>query len=114
MTEPAASAQPNDQPIGTRRVLHPSRGRWISVAVIAALFILIGVFLIATRGSWIGWLSVIFFGFVFAIALAQMAGRGTQLILHADTSNLRTSAATRPNGGTKCATSPSPAKATTP
>jgi hypothetical protein len=87
MTEPTA-APADDPPIGAHRVLKPTPGRWIAVAVIAALFVAIGLYLIATRGSWTGWLSAGFFGFVLAVALAQLAGLGSRLTLHADTFEL--------------------------
>lgn len=87
MTEPTPKSA-NEIPIGARRVLKPTPGRWIAVAVIGALFVAIGLYLITTRGSWIGWLSVSFFGFVLAISLAQLAGLGSQLTLDADTFEL--------------------------
>ena len=87
MNEPTA-APADDPPIGAHRVLKPTPGRWIAVAVIAALFVAIGLYLIATRGSWTGWLSAGFFGFVLAVALAQLAGLGSRLTLHADTFEL--------------------------
>ena len=87
MNEPTA-APTNDPPIGAHRVLKPTPGRWIAVAVIAALFVAIGLYLIATRGSWTGWLSAGFFGFVLAVSLAQLAGLGSRLTLHADTFEL--------------------------
>ena len=87
MNEPTA-APADDPPIGANRILKPTPGRWIAVAVIAALFVAIGIYLIATRGSWTGWLSAGFFGFVLAVALAQLAGLGSRLTLHADTFEL--------------------------
>jgi hypothetical protein len=87
MNEPTA-APADDPPIGAHRVLKPTPGRWIAVAVIAALFVAIGLYLIATRGSWTGWLSAGFFGFVLFVALAQLAGLGSRLTLHADTFEL--------------------------
>ena len=87
MNDPAA-APAADLQIGAHRVLKPTPGRWIAVVVIAALFVAIGLYLITTRGSWIGWLSVSFFGFVLAVALAQLSGLGSQLTLDADTFEL--------------------------
>jgi len=88
MNHPPATIQTDDQPIGTRRVLKPSGGRWTGVAIIGGLFITIGLFLIISKGSWIGWLSVIFFGFVFAVSIAQITGRGSHLVLDADSFEL--------------------------
>ena len=87
MNEPTA-APADDPQIGAHRILKPTPGRWIAVAVIAALFVAIGLYLIATRGSWTGWLSAGFFGFVLAVSLAQLAGLGSRLTLRADTFEL--------------------------
>jgi hypothetical protein len=83
MSEPATAPA-----IGETLALTPSRGRWLPVAIIAAIFVAIGLYLIAIRGSWTGWLSAGFFGFVLAVSLAQLAGLGSRLTLRADTFEL--------------------------
>lgn len=85
MSEPKTAVPLDDQPIGSRCVLTPGRNKWLGVAVIAAVFVAIGIFLLLDRGSWIGWLSLAFFGLVLVVSLAQILGHGSRLTLDADT-----------------------------
>lgn len=84
MTETAASP-PTAPGIGEPRVLTSSTQKWLMVTLIGAVFVVIGIFMIFTKGDFLAWFVTLFFGLVAGVGLYQVFGPGGRLELGPDT-----------------------------
>lgn len=71
--------------IGSHRVLQASTHKWFKVLLIGLAFVAIGIIMIITKGDFLAWFTALAFAVVAGVAVLQIKGAGSKLVLDPDT-----------------------------
>lgn len=88
MNDTSSVSAPGSDPvhdIGEHRILHASTRNWFKVLLICLTFVAIGIIMIITKGDFLAWFTALAFAVVAGVAVLQIKGAGSKLILDPDT-----------------------------